>query len=177
MPDPLPVDRVLPDVVRALERAGACVLVAPTGAGKTTRLPGFLEDSGLGPVVVLEPRRLAARAAAARVAHELGTNVGDLVGYQVRGDATVSRRTRIRFVTEGVLLRQMLGDPRLRGTSVLVFDEFHERHLYGDITLARALELQERERPDLKVVVMSATPAMNPASMSASIACPPAPVA
>src|SRR5438874_11651431 len=94
---------------------------------------------------------------AARVASERGQRLGDEVGYQIRLDRVASAKTRIMFVTEGVLLRRMLGDPRLRGVSAILFDEFHERHLYGDITLARALDLQETQRPDLKLVVMSAT--------------------
>ena len=117
-------------------------------------------DKGLagdGEIVVLQPRRLATRMLAARVAQERGVRLGEEVGYQIRLDKVCGRKTRIRFVTEGVLLRQMLSDPELRGITVIIFDEFHERHLYGDITLARALDLQETSRPDLKLVVMSAT--------------------
>lgn len=112
---------------------------------------------GTGEVVVLQPRRLATRMLAARVAQERGCRLGEEVGYQIRFDKVASARTRIRFVTEGVLLRQMLNDPQLRGVSAILFDEFHERHLYGDITLARALDLQSTLRPDLNLVVMSAT--------------------
>lgn len=120
----------------------------------------MLLDHGLaerGEIVVLQPRRLATRMLAGRVAHERGVRLGDEVGYQIRLDRVCSDRTRIRFVTEGVLLRQMLVDPDLEGVSAILFDEFHERHLYGDITLARALDLQESRRPDLRLVVMSAT--------------------
>src|SRR5208282_3720080 len=112
---------------------------------------------GKGQVVVLQPRRLAARLLAKRVASELGVKLGDEVGYQIRFENVTSAKTKIRFVTEGVLLRQMIDDPKLRGVFTLIFDEFHERHLYGDITLARALDLQEQFRPDLNLVVMSAT--------------------
>jgi ATP-dependent helicase HrpB len=114
----------------------------------------FLRD---GQVVILQPRRLATRLLAARVAQELGVQLGQEVGYQIRFENVTSPKTKIRFVTEGVLLRQMIDDPQLRGVSVLIFDEFHERHLYGDITLARSLDLQEQFRPDLCLIVMSAT--------------------
>lgn len=110
-----------------------------------------------GEVVVLQPRRLAARMLAKRVAEEAGTRLGEGVGYQIRLESRVSERTRIRFVTEGILLRQMSFDATLRGVSAIIFDEFHERHLYGDISLARALQIQQGVRPDLKIVVMSAT--------------------
>jgi len=115
---------------------------------------GLLGD---GEVVVLQPRRLAARMLAKRVAEEAGTKLGEIVGYQIRLDSRVSKATRIRFVTEGILLRQMSFDPGLRRISAIVFDEFHERHLYGDISLARALQIQRSIRPDLKLIVMSAT--------------------
>src|SRR5476651_467994 len=114
----------------------------------------FLHD---GQVVILQPRRLATRLLASRVAQELGVQLGQEVGYQIRFEIVTSAKTKIRFVTEGVLLRQMIDDPKLRGVSALIFDEFHERHLYGDITLARALDLQQGARPDLKLIVMSAT--------------------
>ena len=112
---------------------------------------------GEGEVVVLQPRRLATRMLAARVAQERKGKLGEEVGYQIRFDNVTSGKTRIRFVTEGVLLRQLLNDPMLRGVSAIVFDEFHERHLYGDISLASSLHLQETRRPDLKLIVMSAT--------------------
>ena len=120
----------------------------------------MLLDEGLagnGQIIILQPRRLPTRMLAARVAHERNVRLGEEVGYQIRLDNVSTARTRIRFVTEGVLLRQMVGDPRLTGVTVLIFDEFHERHLYGDIALARALEIQASIRPDLKIVVMSAT--------------------
>src|SRR5207249_7344970 len=106
---------------------------------------------------ILQPHRLATRMLAARVAQERKVKLGDEVGYQIRFDNVTSDKTRIRFVTEGVLLRQILSDPTLRGVKAILFDEFHERHLYGDITLAQALELQEKQRPDLRLIVMSAT--------------------
>jgi ATP-dependent helicase HrpB len=156
----LPIFELETALTTALRMHSRLVLQAPTGSGKSTQVPQIVLDHGLageGEIVVLQPRRLATRMLAARVAHERGVRLGDEVGYQIRLDKVCSAKTRIRFVTEGVLLRQMLSDPELRGISVIVFDEFHERHLYGDITLARALDLQEQRRPDLKLVVMSAT--------------------
>lgn len=156
----LPIYELEADLLAALRAGERVILSAPTGSGKSTQVPQMLWRHGWlerGQVVILQPRRLAARLLAARVAAELGVPLGREVGYQVRFEDRTSAATRIRFVTEGVLLRQMLTDPELRGVAVLVFDEFHERHLYGDITLARALELQEGARPDLRLVVMSAT--------------------
>jgi ATP-dependent helicase HrpB len=115
------------------------VLEAPTGSGKSTQVPQMLHRSGVlndGEVYVLQPRRLAARMLARRVAGEMGGKLVDVVGYQVRFESALSRNTRIRYVTEGILLRRMLSDPKLEGVAAIVFDEFHERHLYGDITLA-----------------------------------------
>ncbi len=156
----LPIYELESALVAALCQQSRLVLQAPTGSGKSTQVPQILLDAGVageGEIVVLQPRRLATRMLAARVASERKGRLGDEVGYQIRLDKVTSAETRIRFVTEGVLLRQMLNDSALRGISVIVFDEFHERHLYGDITLAQALELQETRRPDLKIVVMSAT--------------------
>ena len=144
----------------SLRKQGRLVIQAPTGSGKSTQLPKMLSEHGFldeGQAVVLQPRRLATRMLAKRVAEEMGTKLGDVVGYQIRLESRVSEQTKIRFVTEGVLLRQMSDDASLRGISTLIFDEFHERHLYGDITLARALQIQQSTRPDLKIVVMSAT--------------------
>jgi ATP-dependent helicase HrpB len=159
-PRDLPIYELEAAVVAALRASGRVIVQAPTGSGKSTQIPqmllrhGFLES---GQVIVLQPRRLAARMLARRVAEELGGELGDLVGYQIRLESRVSERTRIRYVTEGILLRQMTFDPELRGVGALIFDEFHERHLYGDISLARALEIQRTARPDLKMAVMSAT--------------------
>jgi ATP-dependent helicase HrpB len=156
----LPIYEIERDLIARLEADRRLILSAPTGSGKSTQVPQMLWRHGLlanGQVVILQPRRLAARLLAARVAQELGVRLGDEVGYQIRFENCTSAKTRIRFVTEGVLLRQLIDDPLLPGVSVILFDEFHERHLYGDITLARALDLQEQQRPDLKLVVMSAT--------------------
>jgi len=160
MADRLPIDEIADEIVSRTREQGRLIVSAPTGSGKSTQVPQILLEGGLlgnGQVVILQPRRLATRLLAARVAWERRGKLGQEVGYQIRLESVVSAATRIRFVTEGVLLRQMVQDPKLRGVSALIFDEFHERHLYGDITLARALDLQETERPDLKLLVMSAT--------------------
>ncbi len=156
----LPIYELESEIVRVFQRQSRLILQAPTGSGKSTQVPQILLDHGLleeGEVVILQPRRLAARLLASRVAAERGSRLGEEVGYQIRFENVVSKRTRVRFVTEGILLRQLIQDPELRGVSAILFDEFHERHLYGDITLARALRLQESARPDLKIGVMSAT--------------------
>ncbi len=138
------------------------VLQAPTGSGKSTQIPQFLIDDGIvaagKKVVILQPRRLPTRMLAARIAAERGQNLGDEVGYQIRFDRVESAATRIKFVTEGLLLRQMIGDNNaLDDVGAVIFDEFHERHLYSDITLAMARKIQESTRPDLLIIVMSAT--------------------
>jgi ATP-dependent helicase HrpB len=160
MPDRLPIYEIERDIIARLKTDRRLILSAPTGSGKSTQVPQMLLQHGLlgdGQVVILQPRRLATRLLASRVAQELGVQLGNEVGYQIRFENVTSPQTKIRFVTEGVLLRQMIDDPKLRGVSVLIFDEFHERHLYGYITLARALDLQEQHRPDLSLIVMSAT--------------------
>ncbi|MCO5060971.1 MAG: ATP-dependent helicase HrpB [Kiritimatiellae bacterium] len=160
MSERLPIYEIEPSVVAAYSRNRRLVVQAPTGSGKSTQVPQMLLDHGLlgeGQVVILQPRRIAARMLAARVAQERSAKLGQEVGYQIRFEDVTSPATRIRYVTEGILLRQMLSDPELRGVSCIIFDEFHERHLYGDITLARARELQRTRRPDLALVVMSAT--------------------
>lgn len=160
MGEALPIYDLDEEIVSALRDRRRLILQAPTGSGKSTQVPQILLDGGVlgnGRCIVLQPRRLAARMLAARVAAERGVPLGGEVGYQIRLDNVSSAATRILFVTEGILLRQMLADPTLPGVSTLIFDEFHERHLYGDITLARALDLQESTRPDLRVIVMSAT--------------------
>ena len=156
----LPIYELEPAIVATLRAQGRLIVQAPTGSGKSTQLPQMLLHHGFldgGQAVVLQPRRLAARLLARRVAEEVGAPLGDVVGYQIRLESRVSAATRVRFVTEGILLRQMSFDPDLRGINVLVFDEFHERHLYGDISLARACQIQQTSRPDLKIIVMSAT--------------------
>ncbi|HWW75304.1 MAG TPA: helicase-related protein, partial [Pyrinomonadaceae bacterium] len=156
---PLPVDEILPEAVETLRRARSLVVEAPPGAGKTTRLPPALLDAGVagGEVLVLEPRRIAARMSARRVAEERGETVGETVGYQVRFEDVSSGRTRLRFLTEGVLTRRLLADPTLKGVGCVVLDEFHERHLQADLALALLRRLQRTSRPDLKLVAMSAT--------------------
>lgn len=156
----LPIDAVLPALRRALAASGAVVLQAPPGAGKTTRVPVALLDAdwlGGAKIVMLEPRRLAARAAARRMAQELGQDVGATVGYRVRLESKVSAATRIEVVTEGVLTRRLQSDPELAGTGLVIFDEFHERSLEADLGLALILDVQRALRPDLKLLVMSAT--------------------
>ena len=160
-PSPLlPIYELRQRILDSLRAFPRLILQAPTGSGKSTQVPQILLDAGFagsGQIIILQPRRLATRMLAARVAWERKVDLGQEVGYQIRLDNVSGPNTRIRFVTEGVLLRQMVGDPDLEGVSVLIFDEFHERHLYSDIALARALEIQQSNRPDLKIVVMSAT--------------------
>jgi ATP-dependent helicase HrpB len=159
-PHDLPIYELENEIAASLAAQPRLILQAPTGSGKSTQVPQMLLDRGLlsdGEVVILQPRRLATRLLARRVAFERSGRLGDEVGYQIRFEKVVSKKTRIRFVTEGILLRQLLQDPELSGVAAILFDEFHERHLYGDITLARTLQLQEARRPDLKLVVMSAT--------------------
>ncbi len=165
MPAPLPIDEVLPEVVSNLQSTSSLVLRAPPGAGKTTRVPPALLKSAWaegGKIIVLQPRRVAARATAARIAAEQGWQLGDEVGYQVRFESRVRPRTRIEIVTEGILLRRLLGDPFLPGVSAVVFDEFHERSLASDLALAMVRQVQQSVRPELRIVVMSATLAAEP---------------
>ncbi len=157
---PLPIDPHLPRILGFLRAGRNLLLTAEPGAGKTTRVPRALLEAGLleaGECWVLEPRRLAARLAAARVAEELEEELGQRVGYAVRYEQKVSRATRIRFVTEGLLLRRLQQDPQLRGIAVVILDEFHERHLHTDLALTLLRRLQAEARPDLRLVVMSAT--------------------
>ena len=160
MPERLPIYELEEALVAQCRARRRLILQAPTGSGKSTQVPQMLLAHGFldrGQAVILQPRRLATRLLAARVARERQTELGREVGYQIRFDHVASPETRIKYVTEGILLRQMVQDPLLSGVAVLVFDEFHERHLYGDITLARALDLQAAQRPDLLILVMSAT--------------------
>jgi len=162
----LPIDDVLPDIIAALRGASALVLRAPAGAGKTTRVPPAILDARLmetdEQIVVLQPRRVAARATAARIAAERGARLGDEIGYQVRFESRISGRTRLAVITEGILLRRLLDDPFLAGIGAVVFDEFHERSLASDLALAMVRQIQQSVRPDLKIVVMSATLAAEP---------------
>jgi ATP-dependent helicase HrpB len=161
MPKPdLPIYEIEQRLLETLTTRKRLVLSAPTGSGKSTQVPQMLLDGGLlgnGQVTILQPRRLPTRMLAAWVAAARGVKLGGEVGYQMRLDNVSSPATRICYATEGVLLRRMLTDRGLAGIKAIIFDEFHERHLYGDITLARALEIQESSRPDLIIVVMSAT--------------------
>jgi ATP-dependent helicase HrpB len=157
---PLPIDEALPRLTAALASNACTVLVAPPGAGKTTRVPLVLLDEPWAKerkILVLEPRRLAARAAAARMASTLGEQVGDTVGLRVRFGSRVSKRTRIEVVTEGVFTRLVLDDPSLQGVAAVLFDEFHERSLDADLGLALARDAQQGLREDLKLLIMSAT--------------------
>ncbi len=170
----LPVDDCLPELVEVLKTAGCVVLKAPAGAGKTTRVPPALLESGLagtGQILMLEPRRIAARTAAARIASERQERLGQTVGFRVRFEEAVSAATRILVVTEGVLLRRLQDDPFLEDVSLVVFDEFHERRLDSDLALAMVRRIQQTVRPDLRLVVMSAT--MEPAPIAAFLGdCP-----
>jgi ATP-dependent helicase HrpB len=164
-PLPLPIDDVLPQVVAALRQRPCAVLRAPPGAGKTTRVPPALLDAGLaerGKILVLQPRRVAARATAARMASERGTRLGEEVGYQVRFDSRTSSRTKIEVITEGILLRMLHEQPFLEGIAAVIFDEFHERSLSSDLALGMVRQIQQSVRQDLKVLVMSATLAAEP---------------
>ena len=167
-PSPLPIDEVLPEVVSALRDGGAVVLRAPTGAGKTTRVPPALLAAGIagkGQIVMLEPRRLAARAAARRMAEEQGWRLGGEIGYHIRFDRQAGPETRILVVTEGILVQMLQRDPFLEGVGAVVFDEFHERNLHSDLALAMVRRVQREVRDDLEIVVMSAT--LEPAPIAA----------
>jgi ATP-dependent helicase HrpB len=152
----LPVDEILPEIITSLKRSPNLVIEASPGAGKTTRVPPEILKLVSGEVLVLEPRRIAARMAARRVASEIGEQVGETVGYQVRFEEVAGPRTHLRFVTEGVLTRRLISDPYLKDVTAVVLDEFHERHLEGDLALALLRRLQAG-RPDLRIVIMSAT--------------------
>ena len=179
MPDNgLPIWRLHADLIRTLTEGNQLVLVAATGSGKTTQVPQMILDAGLVPegqqVVVLQPRRVAARTVATRVAWERQVRLGAEVGYQVRFEDRIGDATRIAFITEGILLRWIQDDPRLSQIGVLIFDEFHERNLLSDVALALAKRLQATERPDLRLVVMSATLEAEPVAryLAASVSVP-----
>jgi ATP-dependent helicase HrpB len=170
---PLPIDPLLPQITTSLRAQPNLVLQADPGAGKTTRVPPALLEAGLlgdGECWILEPRRLAARLAATRVADELGEPLGQRAGYAVRFEQKVSKATRLRFVTEGLLLRRLQGDPQLRGITAVVLDEFHERHLHTDLGITLLRRLQQSSRPDLKLLVMSAT--LDPGPVAAYLDAP-----
>ncbi len=154
---PFPIEPLVPAIIDHLRNHNCLVLEAPAGAGKTTRVPPAVMDTLGGTVLVLEPRRLAARLAARFVAAERGERVGETVGYQVRFEEVAGPKTRLRYLTEGVLTRRLLRDPNLEGVAAVVLDEFHERHLEGDLALALLRRLQTTGRRDLRVVAMSAT--------------------
>ena len=156
---PLPIDPHLPKIVSALRSSKALILTAPPGAGKTTRIPRALYDAGFaenGEILILEPRRLAARLAATRVAEELGEKPGNTVGYSIRFENVAGPSTRIRFLTEAILARKIVRNPELDGVSTVILDEFHERHLATDLALAFLKQLQDKNH-ELKLLVMSAT--------------------
>jgi len=159
-PPPLPIDEILPEIVEKLRAAGAVVVSAPPGAGKTTRVPPALLDAGIAGakrLLMLEPRRVAARAAARRIASERGVRLGEEVGHHVRFDRCAGPRTRLLVVTEGILTRMLVDDPFLGDVGVVLFDEFHERSLDADLALALVERVRRDARPDLRVAVMSAT--------------------
>jgi len=157
----LPIEQIRGEILEAVKEPGFCVLLsAPTGSGKSTRVPGMLLEAGWGEkgtIIVVQPRRLAARLLAAYVARQFPCRLGQEVGYTVRFDSQRSAATRILFVTDGILERRLTEDPELRGVSAVIFDEVHERRLSGDLCLARVLELQRSARPEIGVFVMSAT--------------------
>lgn len=159
-PPSFPITPLLPQIRASLAAQPRLVLEAPPGAGKTTQVPLALLDAAWlagQKIVMLEPRRIAARAAAQFMAQQLGEAVGQTVGYRIRFESKVSAATRIEVVTEGILTRLIQHDPELAGIGAIVFDEFHERHLAGDLGAALALDVQATLRPDLRLLLMSAT--------------------
>src|SRR3954468_7699575 len=159
IPD-FPIQQIIPDIKRVLEKQALLILQAPPGAGKSTILPlHLLEESWLAgkKIIMLEPRRLAARAVATRMASLLEEPVGKTVGYRVRFENKVSAQTRIEVVTEGILTRMLQHDNALEGIGLVIFDEFHERSLQADLSLALCYQMQQILRPDLKLLIMSAT--------------------
>ena len=156
----LPIEEILPELRETLSRFRAAVLSAPPGAGKTTRVaPALLDEPWLAgaKIIMLEPRRLAARRAAEYMARERGEEPGQTIGYRIRGETRSSSRTRLEVVTEGILTRMIQSDPALEGTGLLIFDEFHERSIHADLGLALALDVCAHLRDDLRILVMSAT--------------------
>jgi ATP-dependent helicase HrpB len=160
MTAPLPIDEIIPELLQTLRNQSNCILHAPPGAGKTTRIPLALLDiipPAAGRIIMLEPRRLAAISAARWMARVLGEELGQTVGYSIRFDSKVSRTTRIEVVTEAILTRRIQNDPMLEGVAMVIFDEFHERSIHADLGLALCLDLQSQLRSDLRILVMSAT--------------------
>jgi ATP-dependent helicase HrpB len=157
----LPIHDIRETLVNTLQNKGPIILQAPTGSGKSTQVPQMILDAGLVPgpqqIVVMQPRRIAAKMLARRVSSERGMSLGGEIGYQVRLDRRTGAQTRVRYVTEGILLRETLREPDLPAIGCLIFDEFHERHLHADLGLAHALRLQATTRPDLRILLMSAT--------------------
>jgi len=155
---PFPITHVLPEVKARLHTHTTIILQAPPGAGKTTVLPlALLDEPWLKErqIILLEPRRLAVRASAARMAAMLGEKVGERIGYQIKMDSVQSKRTKILIVTEGILTRKLQSDPALENVALILFDEYHERSLHADLSLALALESQAVLRDDLKILIMS----------------------
>src|SRR5687768_11747457 len=175
---PLPIDRFLPEIVERLRVSRSLVLVAPPGAGKTTRVPpAILRAAGLlssahPNLVMLQPRRVAARASAERIAAENGWGLGNEVGYHVRFDKKLGPQTRLRVLTEGILTRQLLSDPFLEGVGAVLLDEFHERSLHTDVAVALLREVRQTVREDLILVIMSATLEAEPAARFLGEDCP-----
>ena len=158
----LPIYEIEDDIVKYLQPSNRdrLIIEAPTGSGKSTQLPQVLINNNVvqkGEIVVLQPRKVAARMLARRVAGEMGCRLGEEIGYQVRFEKIISDKTKVRFVTEGILIRELISNPSLSHIGAIVFDEFHERHIYSDVLLAITKRLQEDTRPDLKIIVMSAT--------------------
>lgn len=155
----LPIQAVIPKLLAGIQRSPQLIVKATPGAGKSTYFPLQLLKSGIltGKIIMLEPRRLAARNIASYIALQLGERVGQTVGYRVRGDSKVSACTQLEVVTEGIMTRMIQADPELSGVQLLIFDEFHERSIHADTALALSLEVQSALRDDLKLVVMSAT--------------------
>src|SRR5688572_10838148 len=156
----LPIDEILPELLAVLQRQRNAVVEAPPGAGKSTVVPiALLDEPWLrgGKLIMLEPRRLATRAVAMRMSATLGEAVGETIGYRMRLETRVGRRTRVEVVTEGVFTRMLQSDPALEGVAAVLFDEFHERSLHADTGLAFALDAQENLSPELRLLVMSAT--------------------
>ncbi len=161
---PLPINDLRKDILEAIHSANRLIIRSPTGSGKSTQVPQMLLDNQVtkGRILILQPRRLAARMLAARVAYERSTDLGQEIGFQTRFESAVSQNTRASFITEGIFTRMLLSDPDIKDISAVIFDEFHERSLTSDIGLSLAFDLQTKRRPDLRIIVMSATVDIDP---------------